>query len=97
MKNPATHATKDDFNVFTLFLKEEIAAGRVPVVKLRNGLSVEIRWFTEDGPEYEHFIFRDASRGVYMIWENDGHSVTRSDDDMMEFLVSIEDKNDEAQ
>ena len=86
MKNPATNCTRDDFNRFTQFLYNEIKEGRKPSVKLRDGRVVTINWFDKDGPEYEHFIHTNESEHVYLIWENDGHSVTSTDFDMMEIV-----------
>lgn len=83
MKNPATNATKDDFNVFTEHLLEQIKAGKKPLVELRDGRVVPISWFDKDGPEYEHFIYRNEEVNVYLIWENDGHSITSRAFDMM--------------
>lgn len=88
MKNPATAATKDGFNVFTEHLFQQIKRGRKPLVKLRNGLVVPISWFDKDGPEYEHFIYRNDADNVYLIWENDGHSITSRVFDMMELYVA---------
>ncbi len=84
MKNPSTNATKDDFNVFTEYLYEQIQLGKKPLVMLRDGRVVPISWFNKDGPEYEHFIYRDDTRNIYLVWENDGHSVTSHDFDIME-------------
>lgn len=84
MKNPATNATKDDFNDFTNHLLDEIEAGKKPLVMLRNGTIVPVSWYNEEGPEYEHFIYRDKSKNMYMIWENDGHSITSRELDIME-------------
>lgn len=84
MKNPATTATKDDFNEFTLFLKKEIEVGKSPLVLLRNGTIVPVSWFTKDGPEYEYFTYQNKDSNTYMIWENDGHSIHSSSLDMME-------------
>ncbi len=90
MKNPATNATKDDFNVFTEHLFQQIENGKTPLVMLRDGRIVPISWFTDDGPEYEHFIYRDKSRNIYLVWENDGHSVTSRDFDIMELYEGTE-------
>lgn len=87
MKNPATTATEDGFNVFTEHLFQQIKCGRKPLVKLRNGLIVPISWFDKDGPKYEHFIYRNGADNVYLIWENDGHSITSRVFDMMELYV----------
>lgn len=86
MRNPATCATRDDFNSFTSHLRNAIKATRVPKVVLRNGLTVPVSWFADDGPEYEHFVFKGiiGNTQYYLIWENDGHSITSSDFDMME-------------
>ena len=83
LKNPATNATRDDFNVFTEHLFAMIKLGKKPLVKLRDGRIVPISWFDKDGPEYEHFIYRDDPSNTYLIWENDGHSITSSRFDMM--------------
>lgn len=84
LKNPATNASKNDFNVFTEHLYCEIKMGKKPLVKLRDGRIVPLSWFDKDGPEYEHFIYRNDADNVYLIWENDGHSVTSRDFDIME-------------
>jgi hypothetical protein len=83
MKNPATNATKDDFNVFTEFLFKEIKAGKKPLVELRDGRVIPLSWFDEEGPEYEHFVFRNNEKNIYLIWENDGHSITSQSFDIM--------------
>lgn len=90
MKNPATTVTREDFNVFTEHLFSEIKLGKKPLVMLRDGRIVPISWFDKDGPEYEHFIYRDDHRDVYLVWENDGHSVTTRDFDMMELYEVTE-------
>jgi hypothetical protein len=83
MKNPATHASQDDFNPFTQWLYNAIKAGDEPKVILRNGEVVKVGWFTEDGDEYAYFCHNDVG-GPYVIWYNDGHSLTSADFDMME-------------
>ena len=89
MKNPATNTTKDDFNVFTEFLYNEIKAGRTPLVELRDGRVIPISWYDEEGPEYEHFCYRNKEHNIYLIWENDGHSITSRTFDIME-LYKVE-------
>lgn len=86
MKNPATHRpTCDEFNEFTQWLREAILSGKwKPVVRLRNGMCVELTWFDGDGPEYEYFA-SDIS-GRMLAWNNDGTSVTSADYDMMETM-----------
>ena len=84
MKNPATCVNKDDFNSFTEHLFNTIMGGGRPLVKLRDGRIVPLSWFTKDGPEYEHFIYRNDDEDVYLIWNNDGTSVTSRRFDMME-------------
>ena len=84
MKNPATCATQDDFNSFTTHLKNAINAGRVPRVKIRDGRIVPVSWFDKDGPDYEYFVFRDEAKNIYLIWNNDGTSITSDRFDMME-------------
>ena len=81
MLNPATNVTQDDFNKFTRMLKKKLLANEKVVVELRSGHEVELEWFTEDGPEYEHFCFRKP--GTYLIWNNDGTSITSDDFDIM--------------
>ena len=83
MINPSTYYDQDDFNEFTETLYSRILEGKIPKVKLRNGQTVEISWFSEDGPEYEHFKGIDVFKN-YLIWNNDGTSVTSRDFDMME-------------
>lgn len=84
MKNPATNSSRDDFNVFTEHLFTEIIHGKKPLVVLRNGAIVEVSWYDKEGPEYEHFAYINGD--TYMIWENDGHSITSRDFDMMHTL-----------
>jgi hypothetical protein len=81
MKNPATNPEAGGFNVFTRYLKEQIDAGFWPLVRLRDGREFYVEWYTEEGPEYEQFYFRN--RDVYLIWNNDGTSITNRDFDMM--------------
>ena len=81
MKNPATNYTQDDFNRFTRSLKQRIDAGERVLVELRNGRIVPLTWFDGDGPEYEYFLCNKGT--MYLIWNNDGTSVTSSDFDIM--------------
>ena len=81
MLNPATNKPKDKFNVFTRYLKDQLDKGVEVKVELRDGRVVELEWFTEEGPEYEYFCYRQ--NGCFLIWENDGISVTSSDFDIM--------------
>lgn len=83
MKNPATNPEPDGFNEFTRFLKEQIDAGIWPLVQLRDGREFYIDWYTGDGPEYEHFYYKDSDRKIYLIWNNDGTSITSRDFDIM--------------
>ena len=82
MLNPATNKPKDKFNVFTRYLKDKLDKGEKVLVELRDGRIVELEWYDEEGPEYEHFCFR--KNGCYLIWENDGVSITSQDFDIME-------------
>ena len=82
MKNQATVKQVDKFNAFTRFLFNAIKQGKAPLVRLRDGRIVSIKWFTEDGPEYEHFLCDDGD--MYLIWDNDGVSITADRFDMME-------------
>lgn len=84
MKNPATYVTNDDFNVFTEHLYHKIKMGKKPLVKLRDGRIITISWFDKDGPDYEHFFYRPDAAGEYLIWNNDGTSITSDRFDMME-------------
>lgn len=81
MRNPTTNATRDDFNRFTRMLKKKLLAKERVLVELRDGRIVELEWYTEEGPEYESFCF--TKNGCYLIWNNDGTSITSSDFDIM--------------
>lgn len=83
MINPSAYYSRDDFNEFTEVLYRRILEGETPQVRLRTGQTVTVSWFTEDGPEYEHFKSTDIN-GIYLIWNNNGTSVTSRDLDMME-------------
>lgn len=83
MKNPATNAKRSDFNEFTRYLYVTIKDGKKPSVRLRNGAIVQVDWNTKDGPDYEYFYCHD---GIYYIWNNDGHSITSADFDIMELV-----------
>lgn len=88
MKNPATNVTRDDFNAFTDHVLDMIKNGETPFVKIRNGSILPISWFSADGPEYCYFVFASNDTNTYLIWNNDGTSVTSKSFDMME-LVEI--------
>ena len=83
MLNPATNKPKDKFNVFTLALKAKIEKGERALVELRDGRIVELEWFIGTGYDagIEYFCFR--RNGIYLIWGNDGISITSNDLDIM--------------
>lgn len=84
MLNPATNKPKDGFNVFTKMLKSKLDKGEKVLVELRDGRIVELEWFVGTGFDegVEHFCFR--KNGCYLIWKNDGVSITSQDFDIME-------------
>jgi hypothetical protein len=83
MLNPATNKPKDKFNVFTRDLKDRLDLGQTVIVRLRDERRVELEWFVGTGFDegVEYFCYR--KNGCYLIWENDGISITSQDFDIM--------------
>jgi len=82
MLNPATNATQDDFNKFTRMLKKKLLANEKVVVELRDGRYVELEWFVGTGFD-EGIEFFACRNGSYLVWQNDGTSMTNDDFDIM--------------
>lgn len=82
MKNPATCYSKDDFNDFTDYIYNRCIRGMETIVRLRNGMTVSVCWFDEEGDDYAGF--RSVHRDPWLIWNNDGTSITSRDLDIME-------------
>lgn len=90
MKNPATHTSMHELNVFTQVIHDRwINHSELTFVKLRDGTIVQpIIFLGEDNWEDDYnkprgFITREDR---CYCWNLDGTSVTRSDFDMMELV-----------
>lgn len=81
MLNPATNKPKDKFNVFTRYLKDQLDKGVKVKVELRDGRIVELEWFESKSEGCAYFCY--TQNGCYLIWENDGISITSQDFDIM--------------
>lgn len=87
MMNPAISNNNDvwdeySFNEFTTYLCNEIANGRTPLVKLRNGTVVPVSRVTVPGTDYEQFECVTSS--TLYIWEDNGISIMSTYYDMVE-------------
>lgn len=89
MKNPATHSSKDDFNSFTELLYMKLMDGKNVYVKLRDGRILKLEYFVGTGFDEGYNYFCNTENGNYLIWKNDGTSITSRDFDIMEDIEQL--------
>lgn len=74
----------NEFNDFTTKIYWKLHRGEKVKVELRNGSIVTLKWFNDDGPDYEYFCAEDDT--LSLSWWNDGRSVNGNKFDMIDIV-----------
>lgn len=84
MKNSTVLASVEDWNAFTVALRDEILKNKGPVVvRLRNGQAALVDFQKENGVTDDHDSFIEAA--TFRVWRLSGRSLQSSQLDMVAF------------